>query len=131
MFAIIFRLVHDYFQLKHRDLDLRLKVNKSVCVRFGSRYDTKCADIISSALQWVDICGYLGVYFTSGRLFKCCFHNTKCRRFRSFNSMFTKVLLLVWLNVRCNLIFCHGDIRSIIELQNVCGTTHMVAPPQA
>ena len=77
-----------------RDLDMRLNVSKSVCMRFGSRYDIKCADIISSQggeLQWVDSCRYLGVYFTSGRLFKCCFHNAKCKFFRAFNSIFSKV----------------------------------------
>ena len=42
-------------------------------------------------LQWVSSCRYLGVYFTSGRLFHCCYSNAKSSFFRSFNSIFGKV----------------------------------------
>jgi len=73
---------------------MRLNVNKSVCMRFGARFNTHCANIISvqgGELQWVDSCRYLGVYFTSGRLFRCSFHNAKCKFFKAFNSIFSKV----------------------------------------
>lgn len=76
------------------ELDMRLNVNKSVCMRFGARFDASCANLVSlhgGALQWVDSCRYLGVYFTSGRLFRCCFHIAKCKFFSAFNSIFSKV----------------------------------------
>jgi hypothetical protein len=75
-------------------LDMRLNVGKSVCMRFGARFDAHCVNIVSvqgGALQWVSSCRYLGVYFTSGRLFRCCYHNAKCKFFRAFNSIFSKV----------------------------------------
>ena len=73
---------------------MRLNVNKSVCMRFGSKFDTFCANIVSldgSALQWVSECRYLGVYFTSGRCFRCCYSRAKSSFFSAFNAIFGKV----------------------------------------
>ena len=41
--------------------------------------------------DWVDKCRYLGVFFISGRQFRCSFDNAKCKLFTSFNSIFSKV----------------------------------------
>ena len=76
------------------DLDMRLNVSKSVCLRFGHRFDVQCVNIVSihgDALQWVNSCRYLGVYFTAGRLFRCCFHTAKTSFFRAFNALYSKI----------------------------------------
>jgi hypothetical protein len=75
-------------------LDIRVNVKKSACIRFGPRYDARCSEIVSSfggPIRWVDSCRYLGVYFVSGKTFKCCFNDAKSRFFRAFNSIFSKV----------------------------------------
>ena len=76
------------------DLDMRVNSKKSVCLRFGARFNTSCASIESSfggPLQWVDNCRYLGVYFTAGRVFRCSFVHAKSSFFRSVNSILCKV----------------------------------------
>lgn len=79
------------------ELDMRLNVNKSVCMRFGARYKAHCANIVSvqgGALQWASSCRYLGVYFISGRLFRCCFHNTKSNFLERLTVFTAKLVLL-------------------------------------
>lgn len=75
-------------------LDLQLNVNKSMCIRFGPRFDHECAEITSihgGTLQWVCCCRYLGVYLTSARSFKCSFDEAKSKFFRAFNAIYSKV----------------------------------------
>jgi hypothetical protein len=53
-----------------------------------------CPEIISSfggPIRWVEKCRYLGVFFVTGKTFKCCFNDDKARFFRAFNSIFSKV----------------------------------------
>ena len=55
-------------------LDMRINVNKSVCMRFGLRFSIQCANLITDSgdeLKWVEECRYLGVYLVSARRFKC------------------------------------------------------------
>jgi len=75
-------------------LDMVVNIKKSMCLRFGPRFSAPCANIISvygGSLEWVSSCRYLGVYFVSGRLFRCCFDNAKNSFFRAFNAVFSKV----------------------------------------
>ena len=100
------------------DLDMRINVKKSTCIRFGRRYNDKCAELISShggSIQWVDRCRYLGVYFTSGRSFRCNFDDAKSRFFRAFNAIFSKVgrsasepVLLSLIRAKCIPILLYG-----------------------
>ena len=67
---------------------------KSVCIRFGSRFDVKCSSITTLdgiALEWVDAGRYLGIIFVSRRILKCNFDNAEEIFYRSFNSIFSKV----------------------------------------
>ena len=55
-------------------LDMRVNAAKSMCIRFGQRFDVPCVELTSihgDSLKWVSKCRYLGVYFTCGRTFKC------------------------------------------------------------
>jgi len=73
---------------------MKINVSKSMCVRFGPRFNVDCAELISlygGALKWVSSCQYLGVYLVSGRTFKCYFSNAKARFFRAFNAMYGKL----------------------------------------
>jgi len=75
-------------------LDMVVNIKKSTCIRFGPRFNAPCASIISifgGSLEWVSCCKYLGVYFVSGRLLRCCFDNAKSKFFRAFNAIFSKV----------------------------------------
>ena len=75
-------------------LELALNPKKSVCIRFGPRFDKACS-LLSTAsgqqLAWVETCRYLGVFLQSSRYFKCCYRNAKKAYFRSFNSVFGKI----------------------------------------
>lgn len=75
-------------------LDMQLNVNKSMCIRFGPCFNSEAVDIVSlngSVVKWVDCCRYLGVFFVSGRTFRCSFSNAKSRFFRAFNALFSKI----------------------------------------
>jgi len=70
---------------------MKINVSKSMCVRFGPRFNLDCAELISlygDALKWVTSCRYLCVYLVSGRTFKCSFSNAIARFFRAFNAMY-------------------------------------------
>lgn len=75
-------------------LDMRINIRKSMCIRFGQRFDVNCAELQSTqggSLQWVSSCKYLGVYMLSGRTFKCSYDCRKSSFFRAFNSIYSKV----------------------------------------
>ena len=47
---------------------MRINVNKSICMRFGQRFDIQCANLITASgneLKWVEERRYLGVYLVS------------------------------------------------------------------
>lgn len=76
------------------NIDMQLNVKKSMCMRFGPRFDSEVVEVVSlsgSALKWVDSCRYLGVFFVAGRSFKCSMSNAKSRFFRAFNAIFSKI----------------------------------------
>ena len=77
-----------------KDIDMYINVKKSMCLRFGARYNVECANLTSvggGELQWVESCRYLGVYFVSGRSFRCSYHMAKVKFFRAFNAVYGKV----------------------------------------
>jgi len=88
------QIILDACETELKYLDMRVNVKKSACIRFGSRCEAQCSEIISSfggPISWVESCRYLGVFFVTGKTFKCCFNDAKSRFFRSFNSIFSKV----------------------------------------
>ena len=75
-------------------LEMSINPSKSSCIRFGPRYDIKCANIISqdgSSIPWVKHCKYLGITMLSSRVFKCVFDNSKKSYYKSFNAIFGKI----------------------------------------
>ena len=76
------------------NLDMRVNAAKSMCIRFGHRFDAPCVELTSihgDSLKWVSKCRYLGVYFTSGRSFRCSYESAKSCFFRAFNAIYSKV----------------------------------------
>ena len=73
---------------------MRINVNKSVCMRFGQRFNIQCANLITDSgdeFKWVEECIYLGAYLVSARRFKCSWHNAKCAFYRAFNAIFGRL----------------------------------------
>ena len=74
-------------------LDMAINIKKSNCLRFGSRFDTKCSDISSisgHAMPWATNLRYLGIYLLSSRTYKCSFDEAKCSYYRCLNAIFGK-----------------------------------------
>ena len=55
-------------------------------------------------IQWSSQCRYFGVYFASGRAFKCSSDRSKCQFFKPLNAIFSKVGRLVSQEVVLNLL---------------------------
>ena len=75
-------------------LDMPINTGKSMCIRIGHRYNSKCADITDYngvIIPWVISCRYLGIYILSGHVFKCDFSYSKQRLFKCFNAIFGKI----------------------------------------
>lgn len=99
-------------------LDMRINASKSCCIRFGPRFDVECVNLTTrdgNILQWVNSCRYLGIYFLSGRLFRCKFDNAKRQFFRSFNSVFSRTgrfasdeVILSLLHTKCLPVLLYG-----------------------
>ena len=88
-------------------IDMRLNSKKSVCIRFGNRFDKSCAPIVACdglELSWVNTCRYLGIYFASSRQFKCSFDSCKKSFYKSFNAVFGKIGRLASEDVTLSLI---------------------------
>ena len=88
-----------------------------MCIRFGQRFKDKCADLTSNqgTIQWVSSCRYSGVFFVSGRTFKCSLDNAKSKFFRAFNALYSKVgrsaseeVVITLLRVKCLPILLYG-----------------------
>jgi len=74
-------------------IDMYINTKKTMCVRFGRRYNEQCAELVTADgghLNWVDRCRYLGVYFTCSCSLRCCLEDAKSRFFTSFNAIFSK-----------------------------------------
>jgi hypothetical protein len=89
------------------DLDMSLNTKKSVCLRFGPRYQSVCCNLKSlkdDDILWVSSCRYLGVYLRASRHFKCDFSNSKKSFYRAVNAIFGKVLRIATEDIILHLI---------------------------
>ena len=98
---------------------MRINAAKSSCIRFGRRHDADCENVTmhNDDKLAVKSCRYLGVYFISGRLFKCTLENVKLQFYRSFNVIFSKVGRLASEDVILNLLRtkCLPTLLSAVE----------------
>lgn len=78
-------------ELELNKLEMSLNVNKTVCLRIGARFKSRCAQletINGDKLNWVLTCRYLGVYLHSARKFQCDFSKSRQSYHVSVNSIF-------------------------------------------
>jgi hypothetical protein len=76
------------------DLDMRVNSSKTKCIRFGPRFDSPCAKLVTihgDSIKWADSCRYLGVYFKTGKSFRCSYDKSKYSFFRAFNAILSRV----------------------------------------
>ena len=108
------------------ELNMHVKVNKSMCIRFGQRSNVQCADLSSihgDSLKWVNSCRYLGVHFVNRRTLKCSFDSAKSKFYRAFNAVYSKVgtaaseeTVLALLRAKCLTITrSHGNMTSVVR----------------
>jgi hypothetical protein len=75
-------------------LDMLINAKKSMCLRIGSRFNAKCANLhlkCGNVIPWVTCCRYLGIHVVSARTFKCDFDEAKRSLYRSFNAIYGKI----------------------------------------
>jgi Reverse transcriptase (RNA-dependent DNA polymerase) len=76
-------------------LDMTINVNKSFCMRIGSRFDTRCCEISTMnghSLPWVNEMRYLGIFMIGSRVFSSSFDHAKRAYYRSLNAVFGKLV---------------------------------------
>ena len=74
-----------------KDLDLTINIKKSVCIRFGRRFQVLCSPVSigDTILSWSANVKYLGIIFTSGYKLSIDFKLARSKLFRSFNSIYS------------------------------------------
>jgi len=80
-------------------LDMAINVNKSACLRFGSRFKNHCVNITvcGQCIEWVTSTKYFGVYLESSTGFKCSFsHHTGNASFFIRTLILFSENLVVW-----------------------------------
>jgi len=97
---------------------MSLNTKKSVCIRFGPRYQSACCKLKSingDDIVWVTSCRYLGIWLTASRHLKVDFSYSKKSFFRAVNAVFGKVLriateesILHLISAKCMPILLHG-----------------------
>ncbi|MFZ2538607.1 MAG: reverse transcriptase domain-containing protein, partial [Oscillospiraceae bacterium] len=87
------QLMIDICLAQFTELDLAINVKKSVCVRFGKRFQGTCSPITinGKVVSWSDDVKYLGITFKSGSKLYIDFKQSRTKFFRSFNSIYGKI----------------------------------------
>ena len=89
-------------ELELFELDMSLNTKKSVCIRFGLRYQSPSCSLISikgDDILWVVSCRYLGVWLKASRQFKIDIAHCKKSSFHAVNALFSKVLRLSLIHI--------------------------------
>ena len=75
------------------DIDLRLNVAKSCCIRIGKRCYSECVAITTAdgIIPWSSEFKYLGINIVSGLKFSCYIDNLKSNFYSSFNAIYSKL----------------------------------------
>lgn len=80
----------------HRELillDLMVNPSKTVAMRIGSRFNSKCCKLCidNTSIEWVDEAKYLGINIQSGPKFRCNLAKSKSKFYRSSNAILSKL----------------------------------------
>ena len=98
-------------------LDMKVNVKKSLCIRIGRRFNVNLSNfsIDGNKIPWGAEMRYLGIWIKAATVFKCNFHASKLKFFRSLNGILGKVgssspphLTLSLTSTFCNPILLYG-----------------------
>ena len=116
------RLLLDICSSFFDEIDMPINFAKSKCIRFGSRFNSDCADIYLNGviLSWVSRLKYLGVTVIAGKHLTCDFAEARHKFFGSFNTIYGRIgstgsvsLLLFLLASICTPILLFGTEASL------------------
>ena len=112
-------------------LDKRINVHKSVCMRFGQRFDKQCANITTDSedeLKWVEECRYLDVYLVSARRFICSRHNAKCAFYGRLGSSASSEVVLHLVRSKCIsvLFMAWMHVQSMLLISSRCSIRSLI-----
>ena len=86
-------------------------VKKSSCIRIGCRFRANVKEVIlnDKPVKWCHELNYLGVIIKSASVFRCDFHNSKLKFFRSINGILGKLGSMPQINLTLKLTstFCN------------------------
>src|SRR5271165_3878920 len=75
------------------NMDMKINVNKSVCIRIGVRHKAEVANFViqTQAMEWKCELKHLGVYLLSAKVLKSNLQSVRQKYFRALNGLFAKV----------------------------------------
>jgi hypothetical protein len=87
------QLMLDICTRELNDVDLRLNVSKSSCIRIGKRCYAECKPIVTAdgIIPWSSTVKYLGINIVAGMKFSCNIDNLKSNFYSSFNAIYCKL----------------------------------------
>lgn len=86
-------------------INLKLNAKKSCCIRIGPRFASKCSNIVTKhgIIEWAKEVKYLGITILSGKSFKVDFSEAKCKFYKSFNALYSRMGKTLDINVLVHL----------------------------
>ena len=92
-------------------LDMSINIKKCAYLRVGKRFKQKCADILINGKSIVNCqeIKYLGIYISSGSVFRCNVHNAKIHFFRALNSILGKIGTNTSINLTLSLVTSYAN----------------------
>ena len=99
-------------------LDMALSASKSVCIRYGPRFDRSCSEISTKSgkgLRRVNTCRHRGVFLVASKRFKITLDNNKISFYRSLIAIFQKIgrlaseeVIVHLISVKCLPVLTYG-----------------------
>ena len=76
-----------------QNLDLKINVKKSKCIRIGKCFNNFCSNFVieGNAVPWSNCLTYLGVTIKSCSKFTVDLKPARCKFYRAFNSLYSKI----------------------------------------
>ena len=84
----------DICSIELEGIDMKLNVAKSQVIRIGSHFRNVCRNINVNGVEinYVDKLKYLGCFLVAAKSFKLSLHEMRVKFYRSFNSLYSKML---------------------------------------
>ena len=111
-------------------VNLYINVDKSHCIRIGSRHGVDCAKLVTAnqnKLAWCSRVRYLGVWIVSARSFSCDFGPSRRSFSRAANAVFSRVgataseeVVLQLINAKCLPTLLYGTEAVTVSNNDLC-----------